>query len=149
MTVLVAAVLGVGVLAASSALAAAGHRTQAVRAGDAADAAATSAAATSIGLLTGSPCDVAERVARANGSTLVACDLAAATARVRVVVGSGPFAVGASAVAGPADDHPDHGVYGVPVGHRSPMSRATRTRSCPGPTSTTDQGDTCQARRSS
>ncbi|WP_248704470.1 hypothetical protein [Curtobacterium sp. MWU13-2055] len=149
MTVLVVAVLGVGVLVASSALAAAGHRTQAVRAGDAADAAATSAAAASVGLLTGSPCDVAERVARANGSALVACDLAAATARVRVVVGSGPFAVGASAVAGPADDHPDHGVYGVPVGHRSPMSRATRTRSCPGPTSTTDQGDTCQARRSS
>ena len=149
MTVLVAAVLGVGVLVASSALAAAGHRTQAVRAGYAADAAATSAAAASVGLLTGSPCDVAERVARANGSALVACDLAAATARVGVVVGSGPFAVGASAVAGPADDHPDHGVYGVPVGHRSPMSRATRTRSCPGPTSTTDQGDTCQARRSS
>ncbi|ROQ06959.1 hypothetical protein EDF42_2188 [Curtobacterium sp. PhB172] len=152
MTVLVAAVLGVGVLVASSALAAAGHRTQAVRAGDAADAAATSAAAASVGLLTGSPCDVAERVARANGSALVACDLAAVTARVRVVVDSGPFAVGASAVAGPADDHPDHpdhGVYGVPVGHRSPMSRATRTRSCPGPTSTTDQGDTCQARRSS
>lgn len=149
MTVLVVAVLGVGVLVASAALAAAGHRTQAVLAGDAADAAATSAAATSIGLLAGSPCDVAERVARANGSALVACDLAAARARVRVVVGSGPFAVGAAAVAGPADDQPDHGVYGVPVGHRSPMSRATRTRSCPGPTSTTDQGDTCQARRSS
>lgn len=149
MTVLVAAVLGIGVLVASAALAAAGHRTQAVRAGDAADAAATSAAATSIGLLTGQPCEVAERVARANGSALASCDLVATTARVRVVVGSGPFAVGASAVAGPADGQPEHCVYGVPVGHRSPMSRATRTRSCPGPTSTTDQGDTCQARRSS
>lgn len=146
---LVAAVLGAGVLVASAALAAAGHRTQFVRAHGAADAAATSAAATTVGLLGGRPCDVAERVAGANGAVLVGCDLAAATARVRVVVGSGPFAVGASAVAGPADDQPEHGVYGVPVGHRSPMSRTTRARSCPGPTSTIDQGDTCQARRSS
>jgi secretion/DNA translocation related TadE-like protein len=128
-TVLLAAVLGVGVLTASTALAAAGHRTLAVRADGAADAAALAAAAAASGLVAGEPCAVAERVAAANGAALSTCGRTATTARVRVVVGTGPFAVGAVAVAGPADGPPEHYVYGVPVGPRSPMSRSTRTRS--------------------
>ncbi|WP_148071104.1 hypothetical protein [Curtobacterium sp. PhB115] len=148
-TVLMAAVLGVGVLVGSTALAAAGHRAQAIRAQGSADAAATGAAAASVGLLPGGPCTVAGHLATANGAALAACELASATVRVSVVVGTGPFAVGAVAVAGPADEPCEQCVYGVPVGPRSPMSRSTRTRSCPGPTSTIDQGDTCQARRSS
>jgi secretion/DNA translocation related TadE-like protein len=148
-TVLLVAVLGVGVLVGSAALAAAGHRTQALRAQGAADAAAVGTAAAATGLVPGEPCAVATRIATANGATLDACELVATTARVRVVVGTGPFVVGALAVAGPAGDPPEHYVYGVPVGPRSPMSRSTRTRSWPGPISTIDQGDTCQARRSS
>ncbi|MBF4613726.1 helicase [Curtobacterium sp. VKM Ac-1376] len=128
-TVLLAAVLGVGVLIASAALAAAGHRTQAIRADGAADAAATASAAAATGLVLGEPCVVAARVTTANGATLTACELTATTARVRVRVGTGPFAVGAVAVAGPADGPPEHYVYGVPVGPWSPMSRSTRTRS--------------------
>ncbi len=148
-TVLLAAVLGVAVLLASTALAAAGHRVLTERAAAAADAAATGAAATATGLLPGAPCAVASRVAGANGAALDACDVAATTTRVRVRIGSGPFAASAVAVAGPAGDPSEHYVYGVPVGPRSPMSRSTRTRSWTGPTSTIDQGDTCQARRSS
>ncbi|WIE63889.1 hypothetical protein DEI99_011600 [Curtobacterium sp. MCLR17_036] len=146
---MLAVVLALGVSVASAALAAAGLRGQVVHAQGVADAAATSAAAAAVGLVPGAPCAVAARVTAAVDSVLTGCETRSATVRVRVLVGSGPFAVDADAVAGPADEQPGHCVYGVPVGHRSPMSRATRTRSWPGPTSTIDQGDTCQARRSS
>jgi DNA topoisomerase-1 len=128
-TVLLAAVLGVVLIAVGAALSGAGLRVGAVRAQTAADAAALAAAGALVGLLPGDPCTVARAVATANRASVGSCSTAAATARVRVHFGGGPFAVGAVAVAGPADDQPEHYVYGVPVGPRSPVPRSTRTRS--------------------
>jgi len=126
-TVVVAVVFAVAVLLASAALAGAAHRVALIRAQDAADAAALGAAAAVVGLVPGPGCAVAERVARADGAVLAGCRTASSSARVRVVVGAGPFAVGAVAVAGPAVEAPEHYVYGVPVGPRSSMPRSTRT----------------------
>ncbi|HOQ22068.1 MAG TPA: helicase, partial [Microbacterium sp.] len=53
------------------------------------------------GAAVGSPCERAEQVAGATGAVLVACDLDALTATVRVSVGAGPFAAEARARAGP------------------------------------------------
>jgi len=125
--VVVAVVFAVAVLLASAALAGAAHRVALIRAQDAADAAALGAAAAVVGLVPGPGCAVAERVARADGAVLAGCRTASSSARVRVVVGAGPFAVGAVAVAGPAVEAPEHYVYGVPVGPRSSMPRSTRT----------------------
>ncbi len=128
-TVLVTALVAVAFLTASAALAAAGLRVATVRAQTAADAAALAAAAAVVGLVPGEPCAVAARVVTAHGAVVDTCRTAAATARVGVAIRRGPFAVGAVAVAGPADDQPEHYVYGVAVGPRSPVPRSTRTRS--------------------
>lgn len=128
-TVVVVAVLAVALLSVSAALAAAGLRVGTIRAQTAADASALAAAAAAAGLLDDDPCGVATTAAAANGVVLDACSTAATTARVSVVVRGGPFAVGAVAVAGPADDQPELYVYGVPVGPRSPVPRSTRTHS--------------------
>lgn len=128
-TVLVTAVVGVVLVLVTAALAGAGFRVQSVRAQGAADASALAAASALVGLLPGDPCAVAGAVAAANRATLGSCRTAASTARVEAVVEGGPFAVGAVAVAGPADDQPEHYVYGVAVGPRSPVPRSTRTHS--------------------
>lgn len=128
-TLLVTAVVAVALVAVSAALAGAGVRVGTVRAQAAADASALAAASALVGLVPGDPCRLAETVAHANGAAVEACSTAAASARVGVVVDGGPFAVGAVAVAGQADDQPEHYVYGVPVGPRSPVPRSTRTRS--------------------
>ncbi|MGL3201044.1 MULTISPECIES: hypothetical protein [Curtobacterium] len=154
-TVLLAVVLGVGAILATAGIAAATHRVAVVRVQGASDAAALAAAAALVGLLPGDPCARAAAVASAGGAALDGCSTAGSRARVTATIGSGAFAVSAVAVAG-APSGADHlCVYGVHVGPRSPMSRSTRTASRtgdlagPGPTSTIDQGDTCQARRSS
>ncbi|GGL03912.1 hypothetical protein JOE58_001391 [Curtobacterium luteum] len=154
-TVLLAVVLGVGVAVAAAGIAAAAQRVVTVRAQAAADAGALAAAAALVGALDGAPCTRADAVVRAGGATPTTCSTSLATARVTVTVGAGAFAVSAVAVAGPPSGVRGRCVYGVHVGPRSPVSRSTRTASHsgdvagPGPTSTIDQGDTCQTRRSS
>lgn len=154
-TVLLAVVLGVGTAVATVGVTAAAHRVAVVRAQAAADAAALAAAAALVGLVPGDSCARASAVAAAGGAGLAACSTADAHARVTTTVGTGAFAVSADAVAGPPSGARHLCVYGVHVGPRSSMSRSTRTASHtgdlagPGPTSTIDQGDTCQARRSS
>ncbi|WP_439688773.1 hypothetical protein ACRQ4C_11790 [Curtobacterium sp. SP.BCp] len=154
-TVLLAVVLGVGTTVATAGVVAATHRVAVVRAQAAADAAALAAAAALVGLVPGDPCARASVVAEAGGAVLGGCSTAGADARVTTAIGSGAFAVSAVAVAGAPSGARHLCVYGVHVGPRSSMSRSTRTASHtgdvagPGPTSTIDQGDTCQARRSS
>lgn len=154
-TVLLAVVLGIGTAVATVGTVAATHRVAVVRAQATADAAALAAAAALVGLVPGDPCARASAVAEAGGARLAACSTADAHARVTATVGSSAFAVSADAVAGPPSGARHLCVYGVHVGPRSSMSRSTRTASHtgdlagPGPTSTIDQGDTCQARRSS
>lgn len=154
-TVLLAAVLGVGTAVAAVGLAAAGHRVSVVRVQAAADAAALAAAAALVGLVPGEPCAQASVVARAGGATVSSCTTVDARARVTASTGGGAFAVSAVAVAGPPSGARRLGVYGVHVGPRSSVPRSTRTArhtgdvARPGPTCTIDQGDTCQARRSS
>ena len=128
-TIVVTAVVAVAFLVVAGALAAAGFRVATVRAHAAADAAALAAAASVVGLVPGDPCVLAARVATAHRAAVDTCRTAASTARLRVLVRGGPFAVGAVAVAGPADDRPELYVYGVAVGPRSPVPRSTRTRS--------------------
>jgi len=126
-TVVVVAVVAVALVVATAALGAAGVRVSDARARTAADAAAIAAAAVLVGRVAGSPCGTAARVATANGGTVRSCATRSTTARVRVVVAPGPFAVSAVAVAGPATRTPEQCVYGVHVGPRSPSSRSTRT----------------------
>ncbi|WP_193750509.1 hypothetical protein [Curtobacterium luteum] len=134
---------------------AATHRVAVVRAQAAADAAALAAAAALVGLVPGDPCARAATVAEADGAVLAGCSTVGARARATTTIGTGAFAVSAVAVAGAPSGARHLCVYGVHVGPRSSMSRSTRTASHtgdlagPGPTSTIDQGDTCQARRSS
>ncbi len=126
-TVLLVAAVAVVLVVATAALGAARMRVGDVRARTAADAAALAAAAVLVGRVAGTPCATAGRVAAANGAALGSCATRSATARVRVVVAPGPFAVSAVAVAGPATSTSEQGVYGVHVGPRSPSSRSTRT----------------------
>ncbi|PYY36042.1 hypothetical protein DEJ16_11145 [Curtobacterium sp. MCJR17_055] len=177
MAVVLVAVLAAVSLVVVSALAAAGLRVASARAQGAADTAALSAAAATVGLAPGPPCAAARRSARAVRADVRTCSVTGAVARVAVVVGSGPLSVGAVAVAGPhggADasagatdtgrvvqpevaDHlrlrrasPPECVWCAcrPAGHRVP-GRPGRIHDVRRLTSTIDQGDTCQARRSS
>ncbi|WIB25452.1 hypothetical protein [Curtobacterium sp. MCSS17_015] len=176
-TVVLIAVLAAVSLVVASALAAAGHRVALARAQGAADTAALTAAAATVELIPGRPCLAALRSARAVGADVLACSVAGAAARVVVAVGSGPLAARAVAVAGPRQD--DDGATGPvrtvrvvqpevadplrlhrasprecvwcacrPAGHRVP-GRPGRIHDVRRLTSTIDQGDTCQARRSS
>jgi len=68
----------------------------------AADAAALAAADTASGLVPGHPCDVAGRIAEANGATLAACAVDGLVATVTVTRPVLGFAIAESATAGPA-----------------------------------------------
>src|SRR5690606_2062874 len=94
---LVAAVVtvAVAVLALSAGLA----RRQAVIA--AADAAALAAADTALGIVPGSPCEVASRVAAANGATLTSCSVDGVVVTVQVGGSFGGIPIAAVARAGP------------------------------------------------
>jgi hypothetical protein len=113
-TVLVLGVLVATVVVLVTCLAACARSVVQIRAATSADAAATAAAATAIGLGPGdaaaveagaqvSPCTAAARVASATGMKLGSCRVDRAVATVRVLSGSGAFAVGATARAGPAE----------------------------------------------
>jgi secretion/DNA translocation related TadE-like protein len=176
-TVVLIAVLAAVSFVVVSGLTAAGLRVASARAQGAADTAALTAAAATVGLVPGPPCAAARRSARAVAAELRTCSVTGTIARVVVVVGSGPLSVGAVAVAGPEDDADasagaaDTGrvvrpevadrlrlrrastpecVWCAcrPAGHRVP-GRPGRIHDVRRLTSTIDQGDTCQARRSS
>ncbi len=73
----------------------------------AADAAALAAADVAVGRAAGTPCEVAARVAAANGASVTSCELDGLVATVtaaRPVLG---FAVTATATAGPPRGEPD------------------------------------------
>ncbi|WP_144763549.1 Rv3654c family TadE-like protein [Curtobacterium sp. 9128] len=146
-TVLLVAVLAVTMVAVGAVLAAAGARVGSVRAASAADAAALAGAAAVVGLVPGGPCAAAARVARANGTDLVACAVRGAVVWVVVSVAAGPVTLHRSAVAGPAPVPPEaHDRASSrwaspplcvwcgcrPAGHRCP-GRPGRVR-VPGPT---------------
>ncbi|MEQ1735251.1 MAG: Rv3654c family TadE-like protein [Rhodoglobus sp.] len=67
----------------------------------AADAAALAAADAIVGRTAGFPCEVAARVAAANGTSVTACDLDGLIATVTVARSLAGFPVGATATAGP------------------------------------------------
>jgi secretion/DNA translocation related TadE-like protein len=75
----------------------------------AADAAALAAADTASGLVPGYPCETAERVAAANGASLVECTIDGPVATVTVARGipGAPFRLQESATAGPAGSTAD------------------------------------------
>jgi secretion/DNA translocation related TadE-like protein len=175
--VVLIAVLAAVTLVVMSALTAAASRVSTARARGAADAAAIAAAGAAVGLLPDAPCAAARRLARANRAAVTSCDLQGATAVVAVVVGSGLLSARATATAGPrttAGSAPGRSatVRAVqpgragsvrlhrasppkcvwcacrPAGHRIP-GRPGRIQTVRRPISTIDQGDTCQARRSS
>lgn len=106
-TVLMTAVVAVVALLLVAALAGAAGRVAVVRAQGAADAGAVAGAAVVVGLVPGDLCDVVRSVVRRAGAAPTTCDSAGALVHVVVVVRSGPFAVGAGAVAGP-DPSPEH-----------------------------------------
>ena len=68
----------------------------------AADAAALAAADARVGVVGGSPCDVAAHVAEANGAVMVACTVDGYIATVVVERSVAGFTVSARATAGPA-----------------------------------------------
>ncbi|WP_166781088.1 Rv3654c family TadE-like protein [Curtobacterium salicis] len=175
--VVLVAVVAVVVLVISAVLAAAGHRSGAARARGAADAAALAAAAAAIGLVADEPCAAAGRLARADDVVLITCEIDGSVAHVEVSAGSGPAAARAVATAGPGPGSavagrragrvpafqpsaadwlrlhrpsPPECVWCAcrPAGHRIP-GRPGRFHDVRRPISTIDQGDTCQARRSS
>jgi len=126
-TVVLVAAVALALLVGSATVLGARSRVLGVQAQVAADAGATAAAAAAVGRVPGRPCAVADRVVAAGGARSTSCETAGATARVAVETGSGPFVADAVAVAGPATGSPEHSVYGVHVGPRSPSSRSTRT----------------------
>ncbi|QKS13805.1 type I DNA topoisomerase [Curtobacterium sp. Csp1] len=124
-TILLVGVVALVLLVGSVALGAARDRVLSTRAAATADSAAIAAAAAAVGLVAGAPCAAAGRVASANDARLTDCRTAGSVARVGVTVGSGAFAVGALAVAGPPTGTCRQCVYGVHVGPRSPSSRSS------------------------
>jgi secretion/DNA translocation related TadE-like protein len=156
--VVLIAVLAAVTLVVMSALTAAASRVSTARAQGAADAAAIAAAGAAVGLLPDAPCAAARRLARANRAAVTSCDLQGATAGPRTTAGSvpgRPAAVRAvqPGTAGSVRLHrasPPECVWCAcrPAGHRIP-GRPGRIQTVRRPISTIDQGDTCQARRSS
>ncbi|WIJ44289.1 type I DNA topoisomerase [Curtobacterium citreum] len=124
-TIVLVGVVALVLLVGSVALGAARDRVLSTRAAATADSAAIAAAGAAVGLVAGAPCAAAGRVANANDARLTDCRTAGSVARVGVTVGSGAFAVGALAVAGPPTGSCRQCVYGVHVGPRSPSSRSS------------------------
>lgn len=73
----------------------------------AADAAALAAADVAVGRAAGSPCEVAARVAAANGASITSCELDGLVATVTAARPVLVFAVTATATAGPPRGEPD------------------------------------------
>ncbi|KQS14399.1 hypothetical protein ASG04_00460 [Curtobacterium sp. Leaf183] len=105
-TVVMVAVVAVVLALVSALVTAAAVRGGTVRAQGAADAGALSGAAALVGLVPGGPCAVADTAVTASGAVLASCETASGVVRVAVTVHSGPFAVDADAVAGPAPPTP-------------------------------------------
>ncbi|KQO82411.1 MULTISPECIES: Rv3654c family TadE-like protein [unclassified Frigoribacterium] len=104
-----ASVVAVGTLVAVVSLVvatsiASGALVERSRAAGAADASALAGADVAAGLTAGAVCDVAGRVAAANGTTLLSCRTDGPVVTVQVSSAFGPVSVTASATAGPPPD---------------------------------------------
>ena len=100
-TVLCLAIIGVLVCLTGGGVTVAGANVAKQRAAGAADVAALAAADVASGRLAGSPCEVANRAADANGAVLNSCSVEGAVATVTASIGYLGFIVTVPARAGP------------------------------------------------